>query len=321
MLNKIKKWLLPDDEESEDTKLLTNQALVDQVLESFKETIERESFNKRMMYDCSYLILMRPEDYHRAELRLAGITEGILDEFYEYIQFKRTQYPKCDPIGNFWDFQYCPAERGIDNVDIEPGTIQVISTPTSEKSWTDLSTENIKVSVSSKHSKYSKYDLNPTTFANIDILSKGHFRVKFNRELLGAVANTQVTSSIAPGQMPGGVKNDDRLATIQFVLNKQRYSFPMREKQLKITKAIDGVPSTPSLLCINEPSGSLQKEHVMIRYDENARAFYIALFADAFVNEERLALSRVGENPVWHPLKNNSAIVCGVFQLDFKVNA
>ncbi len=265
------------------------------------------------MYDCSYLILMRPEDYRHAELRLAGITEGILDEFYDYINQRKDQYPRYEPIGSFWDFQYCPAERGVDNQEIEPGTIQVVSTPTSEKSWSELSSEHIKVSVSSKHSKYSKYDLNPTTFSNIDILSKGHFRVKFRKEFLGDFTSVQ-----AP---PAGSRNSvapDKLATIQFVLNKQRYSFPMREKQLKITKAIDGMTSTATLLCINEPSGSLQKEHMMIRYDEAARAFYIALFADAFVNEQKLELSRVGENPVWHPLKSESTIVCGIFQLDFK---
>ena len=312
MFDKLKRWLLPDEEEEAEVRL-TNQALVDQVLVSFKETIERESFNKRMMYDCSYLILMRPEDYKHAELRLAGITEGILDEFYDYINQRKDQYPRYEPIGNFWDFQYCPAERGVDNQEIEPGTIQVISTPTSEKSWSELSSEHIKVSVSSKHSKYSKYDLNPTTFSNIDILSKGHFRVKFRREFLGDFTSVQ-----AP---PAGSANSapvDKLATIQFVLNKQRYSFPMREKQLKVTKAIDGMTSTATLLCINEPSGSLQKEHIMIRYEEGARAFYIALFADAFVNEQKLELSRVGENPVWHPLKSESTIVCGIFQLDFK---
>ncbi|MFT4094212.1 MAG: hypothetical protein QM640_11280 [Niabella sp.] len=310
MLDKIKKWLLPDEDEAD--KKLTNQALVNQVVESFKETIERESFNKRMMYDCSYLILMRPDDYHHAELRLAGITEGILDEFYDYINEKKSQYPRYDPIGSFWDFQYCPAEKGIDNTDIEPGSVQVVSAPTSEKSWTELSGEQIKVSVSSKHSKYSKYDLNPNTFANIDILSKGHFRVKFNKELFASesamAANTN--TSVTPKK--------DKFATIQFVLNKQRYSFPMREKQLKITKAIEGLTSTATLLCINEPSGSLQKEHIMIKYEEAARLFYIALFADAFVNEQRLELSRTGENPVWHPLKSECTIVCGIFQLDFK---
>ncbi|MBZ4191121.1 hypothetical protein [Niabella beijingensis] len=312
MFDRLKKWLLPDEEEEEELRL-TNQALVDQVLVSFKETVERESFNRRMMYDCSYLILMRPEDYRHAELRLAGITEGILDEFYDYINQRKEQYPRYEPIGSFWDFQYCPAERGVDNSEIEPGTIQVVSTPTSEKSWSELSSEHIKVSVSSKHSKYSKYDLNPTTFANIDILSKGHFRVKFRREFLGDFTTQQAA--------PAGSRNSapaDKLATIQFVLNKQRYSFPMREKQLKITKEIDGMTSTATLLCINEPSGSLQKEHVMIKYEEAARAFYIALFADAFVNEQKLELSRVGENPVWHPLKNESTIVCGIFQLDFK---
>lgn len=133
----------------------------------------------------------------------------------------------------------------------------------------------------------------------------------------GGIANTTSTGTAAVNKPQSP---DQRFATIQFVLNKQRYSFPMREKQLKITKAIEGVPSTATLLCINDPSDSLQKEHVMIKYDDNARAFYIALFADAFVNEERLALSRVGENPVWHPLKNNSAIVCGTFQIDFKAN-
>lgn len=311
MLNKIKKWLLPDEEEEE--KRLTNQVLVNQVVASFKETIERESFNKRMMYDCSYLILMRPEDYHHAELRLAGITEGILDEFYSHINEMKAQYPRFDPIGSFWDFQYCPAEKGVDNSEIESGSVQVVSAPTSEKSWMELSSEQIKVSVSSKHSKYSKYDLNPNTFANIDILSKGHFRVKFNKELFASEANTtsaNTNSSITPKK--------DKLATLQFVINKQRYSFPMREKQLKITRAVEGLTSTATLLCINEPSGSLQKEHVMIKYEEGARQFYIALFADAFVNEQKLELSRIGETPVWHPLKNDSSIVCGIFQLDFK---
>lgn len=313
MLDKIKKWLLPDEDEQE--VRLTNQMLVDQVVESFKETIERESFNRRMMYDCSYLILMRPEDYHHAELRLAGITEGILDEFYDYIQLKKAEYPRYEPIGSFWNFQYCPAEKGIDNTEIEPGSVQVVSAPTSEKSWTELSSEHIKVSVSSKHSKYSKYDLNPNTFANIDILSKGHFRVKFNKEILQDGAMPPAPANTSRSQMTA-----DKLATIQFVVNKQRYSFYMREKQLKITRAIEGMTSTATLLCINEPSGSLQKEHVMIRYDEGARAFYIALFADAFVNEQKLQLSRVGEAPVWHPLKNDSTIVCGIFQLDFKAN-
>lgn len=313
MLNKIKKWLLPDEEE--EVKRLTNQILVDQVVASFKETIDRESFNKRMMYDCSYLILMRPEDYHHAELRLAGITEGILDEFYSYINEKKSQYPRYDPIGSFWDFQYCPAEKGVDNTDIEPGSVQVVSAPTSEKSWMELSSEQIKVSVSSKHSKYSKYDLNPNTFANIDILSKGHFRVKFNKDLFAAETNTSAATtntSVTPKK--------DKLATIQFVINKQRYSFPMREKQLKITRAVEGLTSTATLLCINEPTGSLQKEHVMIKYEEAARQFYVALFADAFVNEQKLELSRIGETPVWHPLKNDSTIVCGIFQLDFKAD-
>ncbi|HOZ85189.1 MAG TPA: hypothetical protein PK191_06850 [Niabella sp.] len=309
MLSKIKKWLLPDEEEEE--KRLTNQELVNQVVESFKETIDRESFNKRMMYDCSYLILMRPEDYHHAELRLAGITEGILDEFHDIIHEKKVQFPRYAPIGTFWDFQFCPSEKGIDNAEIEPGSVQVISAPTSEKSWAELSSEHIKVSISSKHSKYSKYDLNPNTFANIDILSKGHFRVKFNKDLFASETATSsaTNSSVTPKK--------DKLATIQFVVNKQRYSYPMREKQLKITKALDGLTSSATLLCINDPTGSLQKEHIMIKYEEAARLFYIALFADAFVNEQRLELSRTGDNPVWHPLKNESSIVCGIFQLDF----
>lgn len=312
MLNKIKKWLLPD--EKEEDRTLTNQALVDQVVASFKETIERESFNKRMMYDCSYLILMRPDDYKRSELRLAGITEGILDEFYDYIQTKKEQYPRYEPIASFWDFQYCPADRGVDNEEIEPGTVQVVSAATSEKSWTELSSEQIKVSISSKHSKYSKYDLNPNTFSNIDILSKGHFRVKFNQDLLGRPPVATQQPAAASSKNP----QNDRYATIQFVKNKLRYNFAMREKVLKISKPIEGHPNTPGVLYIDEPSGSLQKEHIMIKYEEAARAFYIALFADAFVNEQKLSISNAAESPIWHPLRNNSTIVCGIFQLDFK---
>ncbi|HRB60075.1 MAG TPA: hypothetical protein PLP80_11270, partial [Niabella sp.] len=230
---------------------------------------------------------------------------------HDIIHEKKVQFPRYAPIGTFWDFQFCPSEKGIDNAEIEPGSVQVISAPTSEKSWAELSSEHIKVSISSKHSKYSKYDLNPNTFANIDILSKGHFRVKFNKDLFASETATSsaTNSSVTPKK--------DKLATIQFVVNKQRYSYPMREKQLKITKALDGLTSSATLLCINDPTGSLQKEHIMIKYEEAARLFYIALFADAFVNEQRLELSRTGDNPVWHPLKNESSIVCGIFQLDF----
>lgn len=309
MLGKIKKWLLPDEENEQ--KILSNQALVDQVLESFRETIERESFNKRMMYDCSYLVLMRPEDFRRSELRLASITEGILDEFYDYINQKKEQFPRYEPIGNSWDFQYSSTLHGVDGVEIPAGTVQVVSAPTSEKSWTELSSEQIKVSISSKHSKYSKYDLNANTFANIDILSKGHFRVKFRSGFFAAQPVGNVTSPNVSG---------DRMATIQFVVNKQRYSFPMKEKQLKITKAIEGLTSTATLLCIDEPSHSLQKEHLMIKYEEQARAFYIALFAPAFVNEQSLQISEIGATPAWHPLKNVSTIVCGIFQIDFTAN-
>ena len=92
----------------------------------------------------------------------------------------------------------------------------------------------------------------------------------------------------------------------------------LKEKQLKITKAIEGLTSTSTLLCIDEPSQSLQREHLMIKYDDAARAFYIALFAPAFVNEQSLQVSQAGAPPMWHPLKNNSTIVCGIFQLDFK---
>ncbi|TXH54856.1 MAG: hypothetical protein E6Q89_07445 [Bacteroidia bacterium] len=312
----IKKKLFSDEEEP--SVVLSNQELVNQVLISFKETIERESFNRRMMYDCSYLILMRPDDYKRSELRLATITDGIIDEFYEYIKTKKDQYPKCEPIGNFWDFQYCPAEKGVDGTAIEPGQVQVISAPTTEKPWTEMSSEQIKVSISSKHSKYSKYDLNANSFSNIDILSKGHYRVKIDRDILLPNVASQATAPQAPQTGSFEKPVSDRLATIQFVVNRQRYTFLMKEKQLKISKAMEGVNTTPTLLCIQEPSGSLQKEHIMIKYDDVARAFSIAIFAPAFVNEQNITVSRVGELPIWHPLKSESSIVCGIFQIDFK---
>ena len=50
----------------------------------------------------------------------------------------------------------------------------------------------------------------------------------------------------------------------------------MREKQLKITKAIERSAQYAHFAhCINEPSGSLQKEHILIRYDDAARAFIL----------------------------------------------
>lgn len=295
---------------------LSNQLLISQLEKAFVEVMNRESFDDQLMYDCSFLILMRPEDYHRSELRLPRIVEGIVRRFYKIIEKKRTRYANYQPMGNYWYFHFCPQENGPDKKEIPEGKVHIVSTPTTLKQdWGEVLDQNlissglISVSLNGKHSKFSKYDLNMDALGGIDILEKGKLRLKFNPELV-------FSSGDFAKDEP---KETNALGVLSFEQNHTRKSYNIISDQVDVGMAAGPTElSSTARLNIFEPDGNLQREHFRIRYDKNTKIFYIALFGPARVNEERLSESVDKSNPVWHRLKQRSAILCGMFQVNFE---
>ena len=278
--------------------------------------MERESFDDRLMYDCSFLILMRPEDYYRVEVRLPQIIEGIVSRFYKIINKKKSIYTHYQPLGNYWHFHFCPQETDLDNKEITEGKIQIISTPTSLKQdWGEtldnnlLTSSLISVSVNGKHSKYSKYDLNMDSLGSVDIIEKGRMRIKFNPELVFKKEDLN--------------KNEEpklnAFAILSFEQNKTKKSYNMIHSVVNVGMAKESNEgSTSTRLNIWMPDSDLQRDHFRIKYDEATRIFYIAIFAPARVNEEKISESVDKENPVWHRLKQKSSILCDLFQISFE---
>lgn len=295
---------------------LSNQSLVNQIEKNFIQVMERESFDDRLMYDCSFLILMRPEDYYRVEVRLPQIIEGIVSRFYKIINKKKSIYTHYQPLGNYWHFHFCPQETDLDNKEITEGKIQIISTPTSLKQdWGEtldnnlLTSSLISVSVNGKHSKYSKYDLNMDSLGSVDIIEKGRMRIKFNPELVFKKEDLN--------------KNEEpklnAFAILSFEQNKTKKSYNMIHSVVNVGMAKESNEgSTSTRLNIWMPDSDLQRDHFRIKYDEATRIFYIAIFAPARVNEEKISESVDKENPVWHRLKQKSSILCDLFQISFE---
>lgn len=295
---------------------LSNQSLVNQLEANFIKVMNRDSYDDQLLYDCSFLVLMRPDDYHRVEVRLPQIVEGVVRRFYAIINKKKNKYSNYQPLGNYWHFHFCPQENDLEKTEIEEGKIIIISTATSLKQeWGEtldnnqLTSSLMSVSINGKTSKYSKYDLNMDALGSVDILAKGRMRLKFNPELI--FKSDDIENNKEP--------KIDAFAILSFEQNKTKKSYNMIRNTIDIGMATDSKEvSTTGRLNIWEPDAPLLRNHFRIKYDEGTRIFYIALFAPARINEEKLSESVDSENPVWHRLKQKSSILCGLFQINFE---
>lgn len=295
-------------DKSSDSTGLTNQSLVKQIESHFLNRLEHQSFDNQMLYDCSFLVIMAPDDYHRAKLRFPQIVKGVVTRFYKVIQKKKSKYKEYLPAGNYWYFQFIPLPQDTQAKD---GTVTIISTATSLKQdWGEtlnqnlISSELINVSVNGQHSKYSKYDLNLETLGGVDVLEVGKMRLKFNKQLLFSDED---------------ILKEEAFGTLSFEQNYTKKSYNIVSNYVEVGLAKrkeEGI--TTSRLNIFEPNSSLQQDHFAIRYDMGHNAFYIALFAPARVNEELLTVSKDKNNPEWHRLKQKSSILCGMFQVNFE---
>lgn len=295
---------------------LSIQTLVNLLETNFIKVMNRDSYDDQLLYDCSFLILMRPEDYHRLEVRLPQIVEGVVRRFYAVINKKKSKYSNYQPLGNYWHFHFCPQETDLDKAEIEEGKIIIISTATSLKQeWgetlenNELTSSLMSVSINGKTSKYSKYDLNMDALGSVDILAKGRMRLKFNPELIFKTDDFDKKEE----------KKIDAFAILSFEQNKTKKSYNMIRNTVDIGMATEAQEvSTTGRLNIWMPDAPLVRDHFRIKYDEETRIFYIALFAPARINEEKFSESVDLDNPVWHRLKQKSSILCGLLQINFE---
>lgn len=311
MLNRLKKVFFKD-KEIGNANEFTNQYLVDKVAKAFKDVLERDSIEMQMLYDCDFLILLPPEIYSRVELQAPLIAKGMIHRFYEIIKAEKSKYKSYLPLAEAWHIQFIPKDFTDTVAGTDFGTqMDIVSSPVSIKDWNELTEDEVnKVSVNGKHSKYTKWNINEAVLGRVDMLEKGRIRLKFNPNLeVEPQKEAQKTLPVANGT----------LAKLLFSEGNKYLSFTMKKAELTVSRAKnDQEVSTESRLIIRTTDHGLKPDHFCIRYNPEARSFSIALYAPARINEKSVALSPVKGKEVWHPLTKESAILCGLTQIDFK---
>ena len=322
MINKLKKIFFPKEEITNSSEL-SNQYLINKIEKAFREVMERDSFDDRLLFDCDYLVILPPEVYNRIEVNSKIIIEGIIKRFYKVIEQEK-EGKQYIPLAKEWCIQFIPRDFESGKKDETQEPMTVISNPVPIK-WQEAKQEELqKVSINGKHSSYSNWDLNDLILSNVNMLEKGKGFVKFNPNLVidgDYVPNQEgnQNKSQSTGNH-GQIETTERgLAKIGFFEGGGRLSFTMKQELLVVGKGQKGELSKPGYLPIETTDRGLRQNHFHIKYVPAERGFYLATFAPIRVNEEALSISQSTDNPIWHPLTAKSAIICGLTQFDFEV--
>lgn len=320
ILKKIQTMLSNSDGDVLSDTKFTNQKLVDKVEEAFIAVLKRDSVDDRLIYDCNFMIVVSSEIYDRVALHAPSLAKSIVKRFYKVLKKSMVNKSHFTPIGNYWDIQFVPKEF-LSGADF--GDIEIISQVTAKKSWVETLKSEASigsVSINGKHSKYTKWDINPDAMQGVDIVEKGRIRILFNKKL-ELNEESDMVNHAKPGQTAEKQSNEtnENLAQIKFDENGTKMEFFMKKNILTIGRASStNEKTTLSKLVILTQDTTLKENHFQIKYDVDSRIFYIAAYAPAIVNGEQIKVSYSIENPQWHSLKQKSNILCGLYHIQFK---
>lgn len=286
---------------------LTNQKIMDELVNHFKIKLKEESFGSRMVYHMAYTILMDASDYADRMAVLGSIVEEAVSKFYENIQDKRSVYSNYTPLSNYWYFQFVPCEAGaevdgIDGISISKGSMCIISRhyPPSSNESTNVydgpdidASPNVQVSVKVANSNVvSNVYVNRDVLKNIDSLGGGEFRMRFDMSLQGN--NHKIISN-------DDTDNGDVKAIISYSNGPHTLRFKMKDNLIDISGREDDRRSRAVFVIDND---KIKKSHVQIRKEDGK--FQIAAYAPIKLNQRDIK----GNSgiPQWVDLVNNSKI-------------
>ncbi|MBO4646146.1 MAG: hypothetical protein J5642_06485 [Bacteroidales bacterium] len=301
MLDKILDFFKPGDHSV--ASRMTNQMLLDELVDHFKMQLKEHSFDTRILYPMAFRVYMAPSDYKRLELDLPFVMETALKKIYKIIE-EKGKGGKYDtrPPAKEWLFRFSPCytkEVDKEEVLVAPGKIVsqtlLYSDATSENVFEE---SNIPSSVRCVNSNRKYQNLNLDALNNLDIRNEGTFRFRFDP------TGSSPTSQEVP-----------TYATISYSLNGKQRAHKMQDETIYISGNTDN-RSGRQIIKIDSPE--VEVSHVQIRYFEAEQKFRIAAFHPARVNERPLPIS-VG-SPEWQDLANNSNILLNSVQLKVTFN-
>lgn len=288
------------------TDELSNQKLLDELVEHFKDQIKILSVGKRMLYPMSFNVLLHHEDYESVKQSFPFVLPEVVKEFYEVIKQMKGKYPDYTPAAKEWVFQFSSCQ--VKDVNVADGKTLVVNkghiTTLASLMAVDLRQNNLNVSNNARISiklqdsdVMNNVNVNWNAITNIDIIGDNYFRCKFDPSL-----NTK-DRAVVTGN--GATSTTDRTyATLTYSKDGKHYTYSMIDKMIDICGPT-GQNGVSSVFVIDHEG--ILAPHVHIRYMDESKRFQIAVYGKTRLNGKELENSETGMAK-WYALANNSKI-------------
>lgn len=310
-LGTLKNLLIPENR----NRLLhvTNNNILDELLECFEGSCKTESVGESLMFNMHFLVILHPDVYEQRLPSLPVLVKESVKIFYKKLQVYRKDYEDIAPVSPVWQFRFGPA-TDFNGEKITQNSIRVIGMLTGSRPEGNGSDRPAaaKVTMKSKATNvFDKMDLNLEVLRNIHFAENGNFTVRFSNDLSLA---TTGSASKQTRNMENG------FARIEYFMGDKNKGgvYIMKDTEMVIARKEPENQGYSNYLLID--SSYVSNPHARIRLNEHTGKYQIASFSanETRVNEMVVVKSNA-ESPQWINLEPRSQVLLnGIVTLEFK---
>lgn len=285
---------------------LSNKVLLAELVEHFKDQIDKLSVGERMIYPMSFNVLLHHEDYAQVKESFPFVLPEVVKEFYKVIKSMKKSYPDYTPVANDWVFQFSSCQ--VNDVNLANGSNVVVNkghiTTLASLLAVDLRqrntsvSNNTRISIKVQDSNVMRdVNVNWDAVSKIDIIGENYFRCKFDKSLNAKSVAMEASDPVSMAEAM-------TIAHLSYTKDGKNYHFAMIDNLIDISGP-QGSDALSSVFRIDQ--SGLLAPHVQIKYVPESKKFQFAAYGPARVNGREYDLSQPGLVK-WFNLANNSKI-------------
>lgn len=285
---------------------LSNKVLLAELVEHFKDQIDKLSVGERMIYPMSFNVLLHHEDYAQVKESFPFVLPEVVKEFYKVIKSMKKSYPDYTPVANDWVFQFSSCQ--VNDVNLANGSNVVVNkghiTTLASLLAVDLRqrntsvSNNTRISIKVQDSNVMRdVNVNWDAVSKIDIIGENYFRCKFDKSLNAKSVAMEASDPVSMAEAM-------TIAQLSYAKDGKNYHFAMIDNLIDISGP-QGSDALSSVFRIDQ--SGLLAPHVQIKYVPESKKFQFAAYGPARVNGREYDLSQPGLVK-WFNLANNSKI-------------
>ncbi|UFH57316.1 FHA domain-containing protein [Spirosoma sp. KNUC1025] len=313
-LGKLGNLLVPSSQtQPAQATAITNKRILDELVASFEDSIQRESVGSSMLFNAHFLIILHPDTYEERQNAFPVIVDEAVKSFKAIVESQKGAYERVSPVASSWFFKF-GGGREFAGEPVSPSDVHVVGALTGilPGNVQPQSSERVNVTRRVKQTnRYEKVDVNLNTFQHIDFREPGAFVVKFTFDPSAAssarppVVDTATrNATLLPRSLQAG------LAQINYYiaeLNKED-TYLMRDREVVVARKEPDNQQFPNYLLLE--SAYVSNPHARIRFNDAADSFQIASFSrnETRVNEQLVPRSEPA-SPQWYALPDKAQIL------------